>query len=379
MAQCSIRITAKLIETDMSESSRRRTAALLEVLGVVLAGQVLLMVVAQVLGLSLVNPLNQLTAEVTGAELVTATRQLLVLLLMYYASMFALIVPINWWHRRHGAAAYGLTFGGRSTKTLVAAGVVTAAIAAWPAVMVMLADSVYSLGETVPWRAAVFEMSWSRWQFWLFMAVGSWAVVPVLEELFYRGYCQRRLAEDWGDGPAIVGVACLFTFMHGQYLMLDAFNVAMLAGLLLMAVGFGVVFAWTRSLVPGVVAHALVNIPMVPLWQALFVSGLLLIATLTWRRALAAMRDVFSGTGMRAPAVLAATGAGYALASKALDALVLVAILMVIVAVVLQALERRRMRRRERLEGAGSEALSGDLGRDPPEVLIAAGARRPEG
>ncbi len=97
--------------------------------------------------------------------------------------------------------------------------------------------------QTAPWRQAFFDMSWRRWEFWLFSAVMSWALVPVLEELFYRGYCQRRLAEDWGDGPAIVGAACLFTFAHTQYQIPDAYSAGMIVGLLLSAIGFGIVFA----------------------------------------------------------------------------------------------------------------------------------------
>jgi membrane protease YdiL (CAAX protease family) len=47
-----------------------------------------------------------------------------------------------------------------------------------------------------PWRQAFFNMSWRRWQFWLLAGIMSYAVVPVVEELIFRGYYQRRLAED---------------------------------------------------------------------------------------------------------------------------------------------------------------------------------------
>lgn len=93
------------------------------------------------------------------------------------------------------------------------AGLATAAIFEWPVLSIALMNSFHP-GPTVPWRQAFMDMSWQRWQFWLFSAVSSWALIPFLEELFYRGYCQRRLAEDRGDGPAIVGAACLFTFTH---------------------------------------------------------------------------------------------------------------------------------------------------------------------
>ena len=80
-----------------------------------------------------------------------------------------------------------------------------------------------------PWRQAFFDMSWRRWQFWLFAGILSYAVIPIIEELIFRGYYQRRLAEDWGNGPAIIGTACFFTFAHRQYLVANAYNITMIA------------------------------------------------------------------------------------------------------------------------------------------------------
>ncbi len=197
---------------------------------------------------------------------------------------------------------------------------------------------------TVPWRQAFFDMSWRRWQFWLFSAVMSWALIPVVEELFFRGYCQRRLAEDWGDGPAIVGTACLFTFAHTQYQIPSAYNAGMIVGLLLSAIGFGVVFAWTRSLIPAIIAHAVFDIPMTPSWQALLVAALVIGALFTWRRGLAIISQVFStGSGV-AYALLAVLGASYAVAAVRLRSLEYVAVGMVVLAVALEAEERRRNR-----------------------------------
>ena len=103
-----------------------------------------------------------------------------VLLMLQYAGYFVLIIPINWWYRRRGPAAYGLTRAGRSWRTLVLAGVATVATTAlviWPATILLMVDRVYKLGlgETVPWRQALFDTSWQRWEFWLFMAVSALA------------------------------------------------------------------------------------------------------------------------------------------------------------------------------------------------------------
>ncbi len=236
-------------------------AAVLEVLGVDVAGQLVMFALATVVGIELRNPLAGLTAQISSPDLLAATRDLGVLLLLQYAGWLLLIVPIGWWHRRRSPAEYGLTKAGAPVATLIVAGVVTFAAGEFAAKALEAVNAVVPLGATAPWRQAVFEMSWTRWEFWLFTAVGSYAFVAFAEELFYRGYCQRRLAEDLGDGPAIVGVAALFTFSHGQYLIANPYSIGMVASLLLGSLAFGYIYARTRSLIPSVVAHVLVNIP----------------------------------------------------------------------------------------------------------------------
>ncbi len=323
-------------------NTRRRTAALLEVLGIFLAGQLVVTLLTRMAGLKLVSPLPGFTVEITDAELLTATRQMFVLLLMQYAGWFLLIIPINWWRRRRGPAAYGLIRAGRSWGTLLLIGAATAALAEWPVLGVSLTDTFYDLGETAPWRQAFFDTSWRRWEFWLFSAVISFALVAFLEELFFRGYCQRRLAEDWGNGPAILGTACLFTFAHSQYLMPNVYSVSMVVSLLILAIGFGVVFAWTRSLIPSVVAHAIINVPMTPLWQGVLLVVFVIGIALVGRRGAGVVRQVFSGSTVASCLALAAVGAGYAIASSRVEHLNLIAAGMVVVAIGLAAMERRQ-------------------------------------
>lgn len=230
---------------------------------------------------------------------------------------------------------------------LLLAGLAAAALCEWPVVAITVANSLHP-GPTIAWRQAFFDMSWQRWQFWLFAGVLSWAGAPFFEELFYRGYCQRRLAEDWGDGPAILAAACLFTFSHAQYFRLDPYNVGMIVGLLLSAIGFGAVFAWTRSLVPCMIAHALFDIPMTTVWQGIFLAALLIAAAVVWRPACGVLKQLFPSRTLTACAALGVLGASYAiLASR--DELALyvlpVAIAILITAIVLEAKDRRRTSR----------------------------------
>ncbi len=326
----------------MSAQIRDRAAALFEVLGIYAAGWLVTEQLSRILGVSLVNPLENFTADITDTGLITASRQMFVLLMLQYAGWFVLIVPINWWHRRRSRTAYGLTRAHHSFAALAAAGLAVAALAEWPVLSVSLLDSIYDLGKTVPWRQALFDTSWRRWEYWLFTGVMSWGFVAFAEELFYRGYCQRRLAEDWGDGAAIVGVACLFTFAHSQYLLPNAYSIGMAVALFVLAIGFGVVFAWTRSLIPSFVAHAIINTTMTPLWKgvllAAFMAGILILA----RQGAAVVRGVFSGAGVASSVALALVGASFALAVARIEGIEFAAVGMIALALGLETLERRK-------------------------------------
>jgi membrane protease YdiL (CAAX protease family) len=295
----------------MNDQTLRRAASLLEVLGVYLAGPLAMYYLRHLFEISITNPLTNLTAQATNAELVRAAREMFVLLLFQYAGYFMLAIPLNWWYRRRGASAYGLTKAGIPWKRLFVAGIATAALWELPVLLLSLVDLIHP-SPTAPWRQAFVEMSWRRWQFWLFSAVCSWAVIPFFEELFYRGYCQRRLAEDWGDGAAILGAACLFTFTHAQYFRPNAYSIGMIVGLLLSAIGFGVVFAWTRSLIPAVIAHALFDIPTTAFWQSVLLITLFVVAIVLWRRGLTILRQVFSDGRLATMLLLGAIGTLYA-------------------------------------------------------------------
>lgn len=289
------------------------------------------------------NPFALLTPEATNADLLLATRQLLLIWALQYGSYFLLIIPLYWWHSRRGAKAYGLTRAGHSWRWLFCAGLFTAFLSECPVLIHSLADAIHPLGAMAPWRQALFDMSWHRWQFWLFAGVFSYAVVPVVEELLFRGYYQRRLAEDWGDAPAIIGTSCLFVFAHRQYLILNTYNITMVASLFCLALGLGTVFAYTRSLIPSMIAHAIINIPMTPKWQAglliVFVFGLIVVFRTGSHHAI---KQVFKHTSLASCILLAIVCALYVIASQRIAFLSTIAVALLIVAIVLEYLERRR-------------------------------------
>jgi membrane protease YdiL (CAAX protease family) len=333
----------------VSVPTRRRVAALLEVLGIYLAGAYLSDRIAQLLVhwhlISDANPFDLLTVHATNAELLVASRQLFVALMVLYASYFALIIPINWWYRRRGRTAYGLTRAGLPWKTLVLAALATAVLTQWPVLLHTLIDSIHPLGAMAPWRQAFFEMSWRRWQFWLLAGTMSYALVPVVEELIFRGYYQRRLAEDWGDGPAIVGTACFFTFAHRQYLIANAYNITMIASLFCLAIGLGVVFAWTRSLIPSMIAHAIINVPMTPHWQGALLVMFAICAFFAWRPGIRGLKSVFTNTRAGACTILVVTLSLYVIAAGRTNRMKPIAAGMLALALVLEAIDRRENRR----------------------------------
>jgi membrane protease YdiL (CAAX protease family) len=328
--------------------TQRRMAALLEVLGVYLSGALLQDKIVQLLAhwqlISTTNPLGLLTAHSTNAELLVASRQLFLALILTYGSYFLLIIPINWWYRRRGRVAYGLTRAGRPWKALILAGLATIVLGGWPVLVHTLVDAVHPLGAMAPWRQAFFDMSWRRWQFWLFAGILSYAVIPVVEELIFRGYYQRRLAEDWGDGPAIIGTACFFTFAHSQYLIANTYNITMIASLLCLAIGFGVVYAWTRSLIPSMIAHAIINVPMTPHWQGALLAVFAIGAFFAWRGGVRAVKQVFTGTRVAACTVLAVALSLYVIEAGRINAMKPIAIGMLVVALGLEAMDRRANR-----------------------------------
>jgi membrane protease YdiL (CAAX protease family) len=328
----------------VSTLSRRRTAALLEVLGVYLSGPFVEKIIEQWLShrnfISTASPFDMLSAHSTNSELLLASRQLLVALVLLYGSYFLLIIPINWWNHRGGRVAYGLTRAGHTWKALILAAVTTAILSQWPVLIHTLVDVIHPLGAMAPWRQAFFDMSWLRWQFWFFAAILSYAVIPVLEELIFRGYYQRRLAEDWGNGPAIVGTACFFPFAHRQYLIANTYNVTMIASLFCLAIGLGVVFAWTRSLFPSMIAHAIINVPMTAFWQGVLLVVFLIGAFFVWRRGVAAAGRVFQNTRAMRCAVLAVAMTLYVIEAHRIKGMEYAAIGMIAVAIGLEAVGR---------------------------------------
>jgi hypothetical protein len=76
-------------------------------------------------------------------------------------------------------------------------------------------------------------------------------LVPLVEELFFRGVIYPLLRHRWGAVAAVVGSAALFAVVHFIPLLMPAlFFVGLILGLLR---------EWSKSVIPGIILHSMQN------------------------------------------------------------------------------------------------------------------------
>lgn len=242
-----------------STSGLRRLAAILEVFGVYMTGLLLGFILMKILGVT--NPLETLRTN-RDVDLLAASRDLALLLLCQYIGIMLPAFLIGWWHRKRALREYGITLAERPLSHHILTGIVLFAVAELPYKILVLIDHLIPLGEKAYTQEIAYSLNWSDFRFWVFMAVGSFLLVPIVEEIFHRGYVQTRLAEDFDAPSAILMTAFLFAFSHRQYFDLSIWNAGVLITSLFEAIAWGYIFYRTKSLVAVVVAHALVNFPV---------------------------------------------------------------------------------------------------------------------
>lgn len=94
---------------------------------------------------------------------------------------------------------------------------------------------------------------------WWLVVGGALIGAPVLEEILYRGFLQQGMRR-LGIGPwlATAATAGLFALMHLPALP-DEGRISALSGLLVLAIGLGILRERTGRLSPCILAHALFN------------------------------------------------------------------------------------------------------------------------
>ncbi len=155
---------------------------------------------------------------------------------------------------------YGLTLAGTPLWKHILWGFGIFLVIGLPTKLIIAAMQNAELGEG-PAHWAMLE-SGSGLSFWIFMAVSSYLLPPIFEELFFRGYAQTRLTHVIGAAPAILLISAIFAAMHTQYYTLELTSMVMLVLIVVGAAANGFARHITGSLVTPLVAHALVNIPL---------------------------------------------------------------------------------------------------------------------
>jgi membrane protease YdiL (CAAX protease family) len=241
----------------LAHTRKGRLAAFGEILLVTLAFNL----IAALLLRALVPPeWLDLAGEYDGENLCPGAAASATQLLARFGIGIAIGFGLLWWRRRVSPAAAGVTRAGRSTGSLVLTGIVLWAFATIPFDLLYLVNDVVPLGEGFSFFTTVGPL-WSRPDFWAAWAAGALVLPPLLEETLFRGYARTRLAESYGAIGAVIVSSLMFMLMHGHFYSTDP-----LKPLTMLTLIFGVT-CWayatlrTGTIIPGIVAHALGNMP----------------------------------------------------------------------------------------------------------------------
>lgn len=267
-----------------------RFFALCEVLAVFFAGSLLAQMLFQLAGVT-GHPLMALMGD--SPDMVAIALDLSKLLMLQFAGWFALIVFFSWMNSEKLKAELKLTRHGYQFIQLVVIGVLAWCIGDIANKAVFLLDQTYDLGTSVPWREALLNgEKTTGW--WLVMFVGSFGLIPVLEEILWRGYVQSKLIRFFSPVVGIVITAGLFVFSHAQYHQLDLYHASTIIGLTITALALGWITHKTGSIIPAIVMHALLNFPTAGLFLYVTIGLMVGISAWQWQRIKAFAADLIT-------------------------------------------------------------------------------------
>ena len=268
---------------------QRQTAAACECVGIFVCGTLLARLIARAVGLP-TRGLRDLQpsasvdflslAWVTGANL-----------LVRYGLILTLAFAVGWWYRRWPLREYGVTTSRLPVKQLIAIALLVFSVGGAIPKFLLFIGAYVPLGSAP--RHWELSQSTGSIDFWIYMAVSSYFLVPILEELFARGYLQTRLGEDFGAPAAVLMTAALFTASHRQYFIVSFIGLAMLASLLFASLLVGYVRYRFGTVLPGMLAHALGNVPVRGTALLLLIFGMLGIILLGHRVIAEHLRQMF--------------------------------------------------------------------------------------
>lgn len=206
---------------------------------------------------------------------VTAVR-----LVVRFGIAIAIGFALLWWRRRRRPADVGVTRSGRSWGALAMTGVVVWAVGTIPFDLLYIVNGLHPFGQGFPLLNDPGPLL-GRFDFWIAWLAGAVVLPPLLEETFFRGYARGRLEEAYGGMGAVVVSSLLFMLAHGHFYSTDPVKALTLVANLFAVACWAYAALRTGSIVPGIVAHALGNMPWprtVPFLGALVLIQLVIIA-----------------------------------------------------------------------------------------------------
>jgi len=238
---------------------KNKLLATFEVIGVLVIGWTLTRILVTVFG---VPPLQDYLDKAILSDypdfLYLSKIGFITLLIQFLCLMTPAYIITRLLHKE-GLKSFGITKGNIPLKEAVLTGFVLFCFLGIPMKLLLIANHFTDLGM-IPSYWEIFNKDWNL-GFWLFMAVGSYAVIPVFEELFYRGYAQFRLEKEF-KFFAVLFISLLFTLSHFQYFIPDMFNIGMLFSLFMLALGMAFSRYQQVSIIAPIVIHSLMNIPL---------------------------------------------------------------------------------------------------------------------
>jgi membrane protease YdiL (CAAX protease family) len=294
------------LENEDRSGLMRKAAALLEVLGVFVAGNLTAGHLGSLMGVEPFGSLYQSATNATEPDFIALSVGWLKIVCVQYVCLLPPAFAIGWWRRRLGLRHYGVTRAGTPALKLVVSGFLVFALVAMFLKLLWVAKRFIPLGPE-PAYLALLDRSWTP-SCWLFLAVSSFALTPVLEELFYRGYCQTRLEEDFGGVGAIVIVTLFLTLGHNQYHHLSLLSIGTIVGLIPLGLGTGYVYWRSRSLIPAMIVHAAVNVPTKGIYDFVLPAAMVVVLILLRQKWLSMVQDFcrsLAGKGWKRAAFVA--------------------------------------------------------------------------
>jgi membrane protease YdiL (CAAX protease family) len=194
-------------------------------------------------------------------EFLAASAAIAVQLAAQYAAMAVLVVVFGLVRGRAQLRHYAIAPPREGWRRSAGAGVIAGLLVGLIPALVFVLQDVAPIGQDTPIWAVLRDAPWD-WKFWLFMAVGSFMLPPLLEEVAWRGYLLGRLSEGFSPGAAAIMTTLMFAMLHVQYLRADAAMALTLVGLLLASLAFGFLTLRSGSLAPAIIAHLIINFPL---------------------------------------------------------------------------------------------------------------------